>query len=191
MAFILDTIRDHGYKGEKYMRVNLETDRLILRNVSPDDYQACYKWCSDPDVNRFLIYTLYDNAEDVKKWLMSRNEDDPDNYDLGIVLKETGELIGMGGIAYDQKDDIWKLGYNLRKDMWGNGIVPEAMEAIISYVRSIRPVNIIEGQFCRENKQSRRVTEKLGMSYYKDSQYTKADGSKVFEAETYRIVYPI
>ena len=114
------------------MRITLETKKLILRNVSPDDYQACYKWCSDPDVNRFLIYTLYDNAEDVRKWLMSRNEDDPDNYDLGIVLKETGELIGMGGIAYDQKDDIWKLGYNLRKDMWGKGIVPEAMEAIIS-----------------------------------------------------------
>ena len=166
------------------MRVTLETDRLILRNVSPEDYQACYKWCSDPDVNRFLIYSLYDNAGEVRKWLMSRNEGDPDNYDLGIVLKETGELIGMGGIAYDQKDDIWKLGYNLRKDMWGNGIVPEAMEAIISYVRSIRPVNIIEGQFCRDNKQSRRVMEKLGMSYYKDSQYTKADGSKVFEAET-------
>ena len=75
--------------------------------------------------------------------------------------------------------------------MWGKGIVPEAMEAIISYVRSIRPVNLIEGQFCRDNKQSRRVMEKIGMSYYKDSQYTKADGSKVFEVETYRIVYPI
>ena len=35
-------------------------------------------------------------AEDVKTWLEQRDEDDPDNYDLGFVLKETGELIGMG-----------------------------------------------------------------------------------------------
>ncbi|MBR3515468.1 MAG: GNAT family N-acetyltransferase [Lachnospiraceae bacterium] len=171
------------------MRVALETERLILRNVSPDDYLACYKWCSDPDVNRFLIYTLYGNAEDVKKWLTSRNEDDPDNFDLGIVIKETGELIGMGGIIYNPAADVWTLGYNLRKDMWGKGIVAEAMQAIISYVRTIRQVNIIEGQFCKDNRQSRRVMEKLGMGYYKDSQYVKADGSKVFEAETYRIVY--
>ena len=173
------------------MRINLQTERLILRNVSPDDYPACYQWCGDPDVNRFLIYTLYENAEDVRQWLMSRDEDDPDNYDLGIVWKETDELIGMGGIFYDSESDIWKIGYNLRKDMWGKGIVPEAMEAIISYVRSVRTIRIIEGQFCKENKQSRRVMEKLGMSYYRDSQYTKADGSRVFDAETYRIEYPV
>ena len=38
----------------------------------------------------------YQRAEDVKTWLEQRDEDDPDNYDLGFVLKETGELIGMG-----------------------------------------------------------------------------------------------
>ena len=171
------------------MRVRLETDRLILRNVSPDDHEACFKWCGDPDVNKYLIYNLYDNADDVRNWLESRDEDDPDNYDLGFVLKESGELIGMGGIVYSGEKGLWVLGYNLRKDMWGKGLVYEAMKAIIDHVRSIRPVNILEGQFCKDNKQSKRVMEKLGMHYYADSQYTKADGSRVFEAQTYRIEY--
>ncbi|MBP5607685.1 MAG: GNAT family N-acetyltransferase [Lachnospiraceae bacterium] len=171
------------------MRVRIETERMILRNVSPDDYEACFKWCGDTDVNRFLIYNLYDNADDVKIWLGSRDEDDPDNYDLGFVLKETGELIGMGGIVYSREKNLWSLGYNLRKDMWGKGLVYEALKAIIDHVRSIRPVNILEGQFCKDNKRSKRVMEKLGMHYYADSQYMKADGSRVFEAETYRIEY--
>ena len=42
--------------------MRLETDRLILRNVSPDDHEACFKWCGDPDVNKYLIYNLYDNT---------------------------------------------------------------------------------------------------------------------------------
>ncbi|MCR5249902.1 MAG: GNAT family N-acetyltransferase [Lachnospiraceae bacterium] len=171
------------------MRVTIETERLILRNVSPDDYQACFKWCGDPDVNRYLIYKLYEKAEDVKTWLESRNEDDPDNYDLGIVYRETGELIGMGGLVH-KGDGLWVLGYNLRKDMWGKGIVLEAMNGIISHLRQNGKLRVVEGQFCKENVRSRRVMEKLGMSYYEDSSYVKADGSRVFEAETYRITYP-
>ena len=171
------------------MKVKLETDRLILRNVTPEDHQACFTWCGDPDVNEYMIYPLYKTAEDVKAWLESRDEDDPDTYDLGFVLKETGELIGMGGIFYKKEEDVWKIGYNLRKDMWGNGYVPEAMRAIIDHVRSVRDIHVIEGEFCVDNDKSRRVMEKLGMNYYKDSQYTKMDGSRTFEAKTFRIVY--
>lgn len=171
------------------MRVQIETDRLILRNVTPDDYQACFAWCGDPDVNEYMIYPLYKKAEDVKTWLESKDEDDPDDYDLGFVLKETGELIGMGGLFYKEEEDIWKIGYNLRKDMWGNGYVPEAMRAIIDHVRSVRDVRVIEGEVCVDNNKSRRVMEKLGMSYYGDCRYTKLDGSRTYEAGSYRIVY--
>lgn len=171
------------------MKATIETDRLILRNVTPDDYQACFTWCGDPDVNEYMIYPLYKNAEDVKTWLESRNNDDPDECDLGFVLKETGELIGMGGIYYKKEAGVWKIGYNLRKDMWGRGYVPEAMRAIIDYVRSVRDVHIIEGEFCIDNSKSKRVMEKLGMSYYKDCQYTKLDGSRTYEAKSYRIVF--
>ena len=32
------------------MRVTIETERLILRPVVPDDYEAAFKWCGDPNV---------------------------------------------------------------------------------------------------------------------------------------------
>ena len=66
------------------MRVRIETERLILRPFVPEDYEAAFKWCGDPDVNEYMIYPLYKSAEDVKTWLESRNLDEPDNYDLGI-----------------------------------------------------------------------------------------------------------
>ncbi len=171
------------------MRVTIETERLIAKEVTPEYYQEVFKWCGDKDVNKYLIYPLYHNAEDVKTWLSSRDLDNPDNYDLGIFIKETGELIGMGGLVYHPEEDVWSIGYNLRKDMWGHGYVPEAMQGIIDHIRSIRPLKILEGEFAKENTKSRRVMEKLGMTYYKDSHYEKFDGSAAFDSMVYRRVF--
>ena len=53
------------------MRFYLETERLILRDLVPEDYQAAFLWCGDPDVARYMVYPVYTKAEDVKTWLES------------------------------------------------------------------------------------------------------------------------
>ena len=167
------------------MRVNIETERLILRNLVPEDYEAAFQWCGDPKVNTYMIYPLYKCAEDVKTWIESLNPDEPDNYDVGFVIKETGELIGSGGIVYNAARDVWVVGYNIRADKWGNGYVPEAIRGLIDYVGKTRKINAIEGEIAEENDKSRRVMEKLGMSYCRDAEYEKLDGSKRFKAKVY------
>lgn len=168
------------------MRANLETERLILRNLVPEDYEAVFKWCGDPKVNTYMIYPLYKCAEDVKTWIESLNPDDPDSYDVGFVIKETGELIGSGGIIYKPERDVWNIGYNIKVDQWGHGYTGEAIEGLIDYVRKIRPINAIEGEFAAKNYKSRRVMEKLGMHYVSDTEYEKLDGSAKFKAKIYR-----
>lgn len=66
------------------MRVNFETEHLVIRPLCPGDAEAVFRWGSDPEVNRYMIYPLYHRVEDVRAWLESRNEDDPDklNYEL-------------------------------------------------------------------------------------------------------------
>lgn len=41
-------------KEAKIMRVNIKTERLILRNLVPNDYEAAFKWCGDPKVNKYM-----------------------------------------------------------------------------------------------------------------------------------------
>ncbi|MBR3483509.1 MAG: GNAT family N-acetyltransferase [Lachnospiraceae bacterium] len=168
------------------MRVTIETERLILRPVVPDDYEAAFKWCGDPNVNKYMIYPLYTKAEDVRTYLESRNLDDPDNYDLGFTLKETGELIGQGGLVYVPEKDAWTIGYNIRADQWGHGYAVEAMEGIIKEIRKTRPVKAIIGEFAEENNKSRRVMEKLGMHCVGDHEYEKMDKSAKFKSKLYR-----
>lgn len=170
------------------MRVVIETERLILRNLRPGDEKAVFAWAGDPDVARYMIYPLYQSEEDGVEWIREREEnaDDPDDYDLGIVLKETGELIGSGGLVYQPETDVWNMGYNIRKDMWGNGYVVEAMQAIMEEIRKTREIRAVEAQFAVENHKSRRVMEKLGMVYDRESSFEKFDKSERFQAKTFR-----
>lgn len=173
-------------RDSNIMRIHIETERLIMRNLVPDDYKAAFKWCGDPKVNKYMIYPLYKNAEDVKTWIESLNPDDPDNYDVGFVLKDTGELIGSGGIVYRMDRDVWVIGYNIRADQWGHGFVPEAIQGLIDYVGKTREIKAIEGEFAVENYKSQRVMEKLGMTYDRDAEYEKLDGSAKFKAKIFR-----
>ena len=168
------------------MKIRIETEHLILRPLEPDDAEAAFRWCGDPAVNTYMIYPLYHSAEDVRKWLESRNPDDPDVYDEGIVLKSTGELIGSGGLSWHPERNAWEIGYNLRADQWGNGYTVEMINALIRHIRKTRPVDAIDGIFAAANHKSQRVMEKLGMTYFLDTSFSKLDGSETFPAKYYR-----
>lgn len=165
---------------------NLETPRLLLRPVTPEDAEAVFRWCGDPKVNRFMMYMLYQSVQEVRDWLETRITDSPDEFCYGFVLKETGELIGEGGMFYHPEEALWHIGYNLRADQWGRGLTTEGMRAIMDHVRSLRPVRVIEACHAVANPASGAVLRKLGLIYVRDSHYEKSDGSEVFPAKTYR-----
>ena len=167
------------------MRAYFETERLIVRNLVSQDYEQVFKWCGDPRVNEFMIYPLYKCAEDVKIWIDTLEVDNPNIHDFGWILKDTGELIGGGGVVFHPDIDVWNIGYNLLADKWGNGYTVEAMQGIIEYIKKTRDIHVIEGQFAADNLNSMRVMEKLGMVYDRDGEYEKLDGSRKFASKIY------
>ena len=166
----------------------LETERLILRPLSIEDLDAVYKWTGDPRVNKYMIYPLYKSKEDGRVWLETLNQDD-DKKDFGFVDKATGELIGSGGIYYHKELDVWSIGYNISYDYWNRGLVTEAMQRIIAWARENFEVHCIAGTFAVGNIGSQRVMEKLGMTFYEDTEYSKLDDSETFKAKTFRRVF--
>ena len=166
----------------------LQTERLILRPLSLDDIDAVFKWTGDERVNKYMIYPLYKNKEEGREWLESLYQDN-DKKDFGFVFKQTGELIGSGGIYYHSDIDVWSIGYNILYDYWNRGLVTEGMEKIISWARENFEVHVIAGTFAVDNNGSRRVMEKLGMRFYEDTEYTKLDNSATFKAKNYRRVF--
>lgn len=92
-------------------------------------------------------------------------------------------------MVYQPETDVWIIGYNLRVDQWGNGYTVEALEGIMDYIRGWHHIHAIEGRFTIENHNSKRVMEKLGMTFYQDSEYEKFDESVKFKAKIYRKEY--
>ena len=59
------------------------------------------------------------------------------------------------------------------------------MKKILEYALSTKDVKEIAGTFAVENIGSRRVMEKLGMTYPEDTEYTKFDDSETFKARLF------
>jgi ribosomal-protein-alanine N-acetyltransferase len=64
-----------------------------------------------------------------------------------------------------------EIGYVLSKDYWGQGLMPEAVKAVIDWLFEEEKLDFIMVGHFDWNNQSRRVIEKCGFQYVKTVQY--------------------
>jgi ribosomal-protein-alanine N-acetyltransferase len=168
----------------------LETARLILRPLTVADAEAIFStWASDPDVTRYMSYSTHSSVNVTVEWLtMEEQSASKDtHYNWGFVLKETGVLIGSGGIYYTESREAYDLGYNIAKPYWGRGLTTEASRGMLDFAVQTLNVREFTAHHAKDNLASGKVLEKLGFVYQKDGQYTKIDGTQTFESREYRL----
>ncbi|WP_045144006.1 GNAT family N-acetyltransferase [Clostridium butyricum] len=110
----------------------IETNRLILREYTLDDFDNLYEIVSDPETMRH--YPKPFDEERTRDWI-EWNLENYKNYGFGlwvVTLKETGEFIGDCGISIQNID--WELlpeiGYHIHKKYWRRGFGSEAARAV-------------------------------------------------------------
>lgn len=94
------------------MKKEIETERLLLRPLTLDDAQDMFEWVGDPIVNRYMPYSLYHDVEQVKEYIASLPEE---ANEFAFCLKDTGKVIGAGGISFDAQFSAYELGYNFNR----------------------------------------------------------------------------
>lgn len=112
--------------------MKIETQRLILREMTMDDFDSLFAVLGDSDIMQHYPYT-FDEAR-VKGWI----EKNIERYSLfgfglwAVVLKETGEMIGDCGLTMQLiKNQIKpEIGYHIRKDCQKKGYASEASRAV-------------------------------------------------------------
>lgn len=169
----------------------LETKRLILRPLSVDDAETIYNnWTSDLDVAKFMRWECHKDVSETREWLLAEEEciESDQVYDWGFVLKETGELIGSGGLVFIEAKEMYELGYNIMKKYWGLGIATEASEKIIEY--GINELKQRKFYCChaKDNPASGKVMMKVGFVYQNDAEYCSWDNTKKFECKEYALI---
>ena len=147
----------------------LETERLILRKFSPDDLGKLVELRSEDEVSKYLGGKRMQNPEAIAK----RFQVYLDSYEkigfgvCGIIWKETGEMIGWGGLMPLEDTGEIEVGYGMIKEFWGKGIGYECAMAWLKYGFETAGLKRIVAVSIPENTGSWRIMEKCGMRYEK------------------------
>ncbi|HEX2915637.1 MAG TPA: GNAT family protein [Chloroflexia bacterium] len=144
---------------------HLETDRLILRRIETADAKALLKLLSDREVLKTTDAPQLENLEQAN-WLIEGLEglfSTKAGIRWGITLKPKNTLIGTCGFnRFEYQHSHSGIGYELAKQYWGQGLMTEAVAAMVNYGFEALQLNRIEALTILDNIASIRVLQKLG-----------------------------
>ncbi len=159
----------------------ISTHRLLLRDLELADVPSIYAYRSDPAVTRYLDALELHTEEEVKWFVHAAREQSWSKnrafYLLGIVLREEDRLIGecslglLFPVEQGVSADAATIGFVLHPDYWGQGYATEVASALLRFGFVDLEYVCVYGGCLEENTASRRVLEKVGMTF----QGTQAD----------------
>jgi len=147
----------------------IETERLYFRKFELDDLPQLIEQRTDPDMYRYLGGTRMQNPEALAKrirFYMSCY----DSHGFGMCpmfWKRSGEMIGFSGLQPLEDTGEIEVGYSVIKPYWGKGIGTEAARGWMEFGFNNFGLDRIVAVAVEANTASRRIMEKLGMSYEK------------------------
>ena len=144
--------------------MTMETKRLILREMTDDDFDALYRVLADSDIMQHYPYTFDETR--VRNWI-ARNRERYRIFGFGlwaVCLKETGEMIGDCGLTMQMIAGQIKpeIGYHIRADHQNKGYATEAAKAVRDWTFHNTPFNIVYSYMKHTNEPSARTAMAYG-----------------------------
>ncbi|MBR5937780.1 MAG: GNAT family N-acetyltransferase [Clostridiales bacterium] len=152
------------------MKKILETERLYLREMTMDDFEALYKVLADPSIMQHYPYTF--DEERVRGWI-ERNirRYSEDGFGLwAVCLKDTGDMIGDCGLTLQNIDGsmLPEIGYHIRADQQRKGYAKEAAAAVRDWAFQNTEYPALYSYCKYTNVGSFKTAESIGMRFLKE-----------------------
>jgi len=147
------------------MQIILETERLLLREMTQKDYPSLAAILQDSET--MYAYEGPFTDEETQAWLernLKRYRED--GFGLwAVILKETGTMIGQAGLTWQTIGDakVLEVGYLFNRAYWGNGYATEAAVACKRYAFSVLHANEVYSIIRETNIASMNVAIRNGM----------------------------
>lgn len=148
----------------------IETERLILRPWRETDAAVLFKYASDPDIGPVAgwpPHTSIANSLEIIRTVFAA----PETY--AVILKDTDEPVGSCGIMFsdslhsaEMQQGEAEIGYWIGKPYWGQGLIPEAVRALLSRCFVDLHLNTVWCGHYDGNTKSKRVIEKCGFKFH-------------------------
>lgn len=162
----------------------IQTDRLILRAFVQADLDDFFEYASVEGVGEMAGWRHHQNKEESQMILNSFVENDKT---FAICLKENGKVVGSLGVEmYGLEDKLTEfngykgreIGFVLGKAYWGQGLMPEAVKAVMDYLFNEFDLDFLLCGYYAFNEQSKRVQEKCGFKPYRKLVMSTRMGTK-------------
>ncbi len=149
------------------MHVFAETERLMLRRLTPDDVDDLVALDADPAVMRLLTNGVPTPRAEIEALLphLLREYDDIGAGRFAAIDKASGEFVGWVALAPHPGRTDLELGYRLRRSAWGRGLATEGSRAAVAKAFTDLGVDRVYAGTMAINTASRRVMEKSGLRF--------------------------
>ena len=118
--------------------ISISTDRLLLRPIALSDAPDMFAYASVPGVGEMAGWKHHQTIAETETILSSMLER---KEVLALIYKADGKMIGTLGLHPAGKEEqtaypqlrMREVGYVLSKAYWGQGLMAEAVKALIAY----------------------------------------------------------
>lgn len=149
--------------------MELESEKLKLKEVTWDDIENIHKLYSFPEVDEYntlgIPRGIEETRENVRPLIQAQKAKNRTSYFWKIVKKDTDGFIGVAGMTLSA--NRFKLGeiyYKLLPSQWGQGYATEVAKTLIKCGFNDFYLHRVEAGVATENIRSIRVLEKSGMT---------------------------
>ena len=155
----------------------IQTEHLVLRRISISDVAEIFNMRSDTRVMKYIDRPIAESLDDALILIAKIDESLSlnDGITWGIALNENQELIGTIGFwRIDKPNYRAEIGYLMKMEWQGKGLMQEAMSVVISYGFGNMQLHSIEANVNPENILSKKILEKNGFvqeAYYKENYF--------------------
>ena len=160
------------------MKIHIETERLLMRDLSEQDTLGIFKLDSDPDVHTYLGKKPLKTIAEAEKNIAFIQKQYIENG-IGrwaVIEKESGHFIGWSGFKFiksviNNRTQYYDLGYRFLKQYWGKGYATETAVASLDYGFTQLNQKEICAMADIENLASNRILQKIGMVKLNEFKY--------------------
>ncbi|MGI5884328.1 MAG: GNAT family N-acetyltransferase [Candidatus Spyradocola sp.] len=144
----------------------METPRLRIRKLGIGDAEDVFAFSRNPEVSRYVLWDTHRSIADSRSMVRSalRAYRTGEAASLAIELRETRRVIGTIGFVWiDDEHNCGEIGYSLAQEYWGQGLMTEALRAMLRFAFTTLHLNRVEAMYDVRNRASGRVMEKCGL----------------------------
>ena len=146
----------------------LTTDRLLLRQIRPEDAEALFEIFSDEETMKFYGDVPHRSLDESREEINGALTHYAERKSLRWAITLRGQDTFLGSCTlfhFDEGYHRGEIGYELHRSLWGQGITSEAVAAVLTYSFTELNLHRVEALLDIANERSRRLLLKLGFTY--------------------------